>query len=117
MLRALPTVSLRAEDKDSEQALVVVYDAVKSLGFDWDVEGGEPPRYASLQDAVWAVSVVIAWDVVRRELTQRLIDALERKVVEMWKQHHLRIEIVVETKDGQRIHRVKSPWRSRLWPR
>lgn len=107
----MPTVRLEPQTPESEQALPVVWDAIVEIGPEWKVEGPEPERMASAETAVWVVNVVIAWEVVQRALTQRLVEALEQKVRDLWTRHGMRMEIVLVTEEGEHVHRVKPPRR------
>ena len=106
----MPSVELRAENSEAEKDLVLVWDAVESLGSDWDA-GPEPPRLAGVQEAVAVVGVVVSWEAGRHELTRRLVDALDEKVRALWSRNRMRLEIVVVTRDGEELHRVKPPRR------
>ena len=108
----MPSVALRAENPEAEEALVVVWDAVRSLGREWEA-GPEPPRLAGVQEAIPVVAVVVSWEAARHELTRRLVDVLSERVRDLWRQHRRRLEIVVVTRDGEQLHRVKPP---RRWP-
>lgn len=108
----MPSVALRAENREAEEALVVVWDAVRSLGSDWEA-GPEPPRLAGWQEATAVVAAVVSWEAARNELTRRLVDVLAERVRDLWRQNGRRLEIVVVTRDGERLHRVKPP---RRWP-
>ncbi len=113
----MPEVTLQPDNIGSFYSAVVLDKAIRQLGDEWEVklEGPiedevERRTYSGVPDPIEQyVYLVVAWDVLSRVVAERLISAVERAIREAWEQRRKRVEVIVVTKGGQEVRRVKGP--------